>query len=110
MKLVGQVVKGEGLGFKTANIKTSQPFKLESGVYLAKAFYKNKEYKALAIMGVRKDIEVYLLDFEGDLYNQILEVEILEKMRDLVQYNSEEGLKQKIEEDIEEARRYFEDH
>ena len=107
MKLKGKVVKGEGLGYKTANLKIDGSFELDNGVYFAKVFFKNQEYQALAVMGVRRDIEIYLLDFEGDLYGQILEVEILQKMRELVQYKEKEDLLKKIEEDVEEAREYF---
>ena len=107
MKLKGKVVKGAGLGFKTANLSINKSFELADGVYFAKVNYDGQEYQAIAIMGIRQDIEVYLLDFEGDLYDQILEVEVLEKIRDLVQYNTEEGLRQKIEEDVEKAKKYF---
>ena len=107
MKLLGRVIKGEGLVIKTANLKVNDSFSLENGVYLAKVFYQGKEYQALAIMGVRQDIEVYLLDFEGDLYGQILAVEIIEKMRDLIKFKKRENLLKQIKEDVEQAKKYF---
>lgn len=110
MKILGIVVKGEGLGFKTANLKADNQAELDDladGVYLAKVRYQNQDYQALAIKGIRPDIEVYLLDFEGDLYNQVLEVEILEKMREIVKFDEKEDLLKQIEEDVEEAREYF---
>jgi len=107
MKLTGRVIKGAGLGIKTANLKVNGSFVLKSGVYSAKVFFQNKEYKALAIMGVRKDIEVYLLDFSGNLYNQILEVEIIKKIRNLIKFDKMENLLIQIKKDIEKAREYF---
>jgi len=107
MKITGTVVKGEGLGYKTANLKADQPFKLADGVYLAEVFWQSKKYQALAIMGIREDIEVFLLDFDGDLYGQILEVEIIQTLRDLIKYKSREELLRQIEEDIEKTREYF---
>ncbi|MBU1131026.1 riboflavin kinase [Patescibacteria group bacterium] len=107
MKIRGKVIKGAGLGYKTANLKVDQRFDLADGVYLAKVIYQNKEYSAMAIMGIRQDIEIYLLDFDGDLYNQTLEVEVLDKMRDLVKYEKKEDLLKKIQEDVERAKEYF---
>jgi len=107
MKITGVVIKGEGLGYKTANLKADQPFQLADGVYLAVVLFQNKEYQALAVMGIRQDIEVYLLDFSGDLYSKLLEVEILGKLRDLIKCESREKLLRKIKEDIKEAREYF---
>lgn len=106
MKLKGKVIKGEGLGYKTANLKVEKPFVLADGVYLAKVVYQNQIYPSIAIMGVRKDIEIYLLDFNGDLYNQVLEVEIFEKMRDLIYCEKDELLEQ-IQIDIKKAKEYF---
>ena len=107
MKLRGQVIKGAGLGYKTANLKITQQFNLAKGVYLAKVTWQKKNYPAMAIMGVRPDLEVYLLDFEGDLYNQTLEVEVLGKMRGLIKFEKEEELLRQIKKDIREAKEYF---
>jgi riboflavin kinase/FMN adenylyltransferase len=109
MKLIGQVIKGEGLGFKTANLKINHTFTLENGVYLAKVYYQNQEYQAIAIMGVRQDIEVYLLDFNGDLYGQVLEVEIIQKLRDLIKFKRKKDLLKQIKRDVDKARVYFTD-
>ena len=109
MKISGIVIKGEGLGFKTANLKVDKAFDLSDGVYLAKVRYQNQDYQAIAIMGIRLDIEVLLLDFEGDLYEQVLEVEIIKKMRELVKLEKEELLEQ-IEKDVKKARNFFADN
>lgn len=107
MKISGIVIKGEGLGYKTANLKASKPFDLADGVYLAKVKYQNQGYQAIAIKGIRPDIEIYLLDFEGDLYEQVLEVKILEKMREIIKLDDKRELIRQIEKDIEQARKYF---
>ncbi len=110
MKILGKVIKGKGLGYKTANLKIESRNLLNDladGVYLAKVFYKDIKYPAIAIKGVRQDLEVRLLDFEGDLYSQFLEVEILEKMRNLAEFNDKEKLFKKIDEDIKRAKELF---
>ena len=110
MNFLGKVMKGTGLGYKTANLMVEDRNFLESfsdGVYLVKVFYQNREYPALGVKGMRKDLEVRLLGFEGDLYGQILAVEIMEKMRDLIEFDDEESLLGQIEEDIRQAEQYF---
>lgn len=110
MKLTGKVIRGMGLGYKTANLKIDNAAQLDNladGVYLARVSYQNNIYPAIAVKGIRPDLEVYLLDFEGDLYGQILEVDILEKMRELIKFEKEEELLKQINEDIREARNYF---
>lgn len=107
MRISGVVVKGEGLGYKTANLKVKEPFDLADGVYLAKVFYQSQEHPAIAIMGIQPDLEVYLLDFDGDLYHQILEVEILEKMREIIRFDRKKDLLKQIKEDVRKARKFF---
>jgi riboflavin kinase/FMN adenylyltransferase len=112
MKVIGKVIKGAGLGYKTANLKIDNRAGLDDladGVYLARVNYQNNEYSAIAVKGIRPDLEVYLLDFEGDLYGQILEVEILKKMRELIKFDKEEELLKQINKDIREAKEYFND-
>jgi riboflavin kinase/FMN adenylyltransferase len=112
MKVIGKVIKGAGLGYKTANLKIDNRAgldKLADGVYLARVNYQNNVYSTIAVKGIRPDVEVYLLDFNGDLYGQILEVEILEKMRELIKFDKEEKLLIQIGEDIKEAKKYFND-
>lgn len=118
MKIIGTVQQGKGegkvLGFPTANLKAFKPFNLENGVYLAEAelssaeaTIQGKKYHTLAVRGVAKDLEVFLLDFEGNLYNQILEVEILKKMREIIRFDNKKELVKQIEGDIRSAKEYF---
>ncbi|OGY88789.1 MAG: hypothetical protein A2927_01580 [Candidatus Komeilibacteria bacterium RIFCSPLOWO2_01_FULL_45_10] len=110
MRISGVVIKGLGLGYKTANLRVANRTELNNladGVYLAKVFHQDKEYPALAIIGIQPDLEVFLLDFDGDLYNQILEVEILEKMREIIRFDNKKELVKQIEEDVEKAKKYF---
>ncbi|HLC64410.1 MAG TPA: riboflavin kinase [Patescibacteria group bacterium] len=110
MKILGKVIKGKGLGYKTANLLIEGRELLKEvpdGVFFAIVSYQDKDHPALAIKGMVGDLEVRLLDFEGNLYSQILAVEILEKLRDLMEFKSQEDLVDQIEEDIKKARQYF---
>lgn len=53
----------------------------------------------------RLKFEVFLIDFEGDLYGQVIEVDFLAKLRDVVRYNSVDELLAQMQRDVEAARR-----
>ncbi|HRB69562.1 MAG TPA: bifunctional riboflavin kinase/FAD synthetase, partial [Chitinophagales bacterium] len=84
----GNVIHGDKigriLGFPTANIEVSNPHKLipASGVYAVKIKIKDTYYKGALSIGYRETvfdnskltIEVFIIDFDGDLYNQQLDM------------------------------------
>jgi riboflavin kinase/FMN adenylyltransferase len=51
--------------------------------------------------------EVFILDFESNLYGQTLEIIFHPRLRPEHPFESVEALKKQIEEDIAKARRYF---
>lgn len=114
MKITGKVVKGRGkgerLGFPTANIRLNK--NIGSGVYKGKAKAREwrtndkrmgtKEWLAGIFVGEdKKMLEAHLIDFSGDLYGQEIEVEIGEKIREVMKFNGNEELKEQIKKDIE---------
>ena len=50
-----------------------------------------------------------MLDFEGDLYGRIVEVQFLERIRGERRFGGVEELKEQIGRDVEEARRLTRD-
>ncbi|MCR4665113.1 MAG: riboflavin biosynthesis protein RibF [Paludibacteraceae bacterium] len=114
--LFGKVVHGKGLGtrlgFPTANISISDPDKLlpKEGVYAVQTEVSGIVYKAVMNIGTnptvqdreepRTFIEVHIIGFDGNLYNQLLRVEILRRLRDEQRFESLEALKRQIETDI----------
>jgi riboflavin kinase/FMN adenylyltransferase len=52
--------------------------------------------------------EVYILDFEGELYGKTMELVFFPRLRPEATFDSAQALKDQIAEDIEQARRYFE--
>ncbi len=108
MKISGIVEKGKGegqkLGFPTANIKTSVSLIYSPGVYLAETFINNKQYHSLAVVGLVKGLEVWLADFNGDLYGQKIRVEIKEKLSEVLKIDDRDDLIAKIQQDIKKAR------
>ena len=101
---------GRTIGFPTANIIIKEDYKLipKNGVYLVKSFLKDRLIYGMmnigtrpTVNGVNQTIEVHYLDFNEDLYNQQLTVEVLEFIRDEHKFDSLDALKDQIQKDKE---------
>ncbi|WP_067584460.1 bifunctional riboflavin kinase/FAD synthetase [Endozoicomonas ascidiicola] len=114
--MMGRVVKGQQLGrtlgFPTANIRACRRQLPLQGVFAVRTLVNGHRYDAVANLGVRPSVdgkkpvlEVHVLDFQGDLYDQTLRVEFIEKVRDEQKFESLETLRAAITEDIETARK-----
>jgi len=111
----GKVVEGNkigrNLGFPTANIEITDPHKLllPEGIYAAKVGAK----KAALYLGTRptlspngkRVIEVNILDFEGDLYDQNLSVEVIDFIRPDKKLDNLEELRKQIAADKSEIEK-----
>lgn len=110
----GKVVHGDKigriLGFPTANIEISNPHKLipASGVYAVKLKIEDTFYKGALSIGYRETvfdnssltIEVFILDFEGDLYNKEVDMIFVQYLRPQIKYENWDLLKEQIEKDV----------
>src|SRR6266542_519131 len=118
--LAGQVIQGEQLGrklgFPTANLDVGALVLPPAGVYAGHAHAGGKLFRAVLNIGTRPTIaspaaslrvEAHLLDFQGDLYGQELEITFVGKLRDEQKFPSLEALRAQINHDIESARRLF---
>jgi len=117
--LTGQVVHGDKLGrtlgFPTANLKL-EPYKLipANGVYVVKVQFENQTFKGLLSIGTRptvtnsneKRVEVYILDFDGNVYDKNLTVELLHFIRPDMKFNSLDELVYQMNLDKEFAINY----
>jgi riboflavin kinase / FMN adenylyltransferase len=113
----GRVIEGDKighkLGFPTANLDTTDLILPPNGVYSASAKLKGQLYRAALNIGFRPTVasakpqlrvEAHLLDFEGNLYGEELEVEIGEKLRDEQKFASATELREQIARDIAQVR------
>ena len=107
--LSGTVVSGEKLGRKlgypTANIKLKYDYPLD-GVYLTRTVIDEKSYIGLASLGNKptfngseKILEVFILDFDEDIYSQNIEVYFLEEIRKQIKFSNEDELIKQMNED-----------
>ncbi|MFZ2188046.1 MAG: riboflavin kinase [Candidatus Moraniibacteriota bacterium] len=95
--------EGRKLGFPTANVEFRG--KMEEGVYAGWAIIDGKRYKAGIMYRNRTTIlEAYILDFSGDLYGKKIELEVGEKIREIVQFETNKDLIVQIEKDIKLVR------
>lgn len=112
----GLVETGRGLGrsldFPTINIALSSVLELPYGIYIAlvsfgdTVFWGAMHYGPRATFDEKKPVvEIYLLDFEGDLYGKEIKVEVLEKIRDIQKFHSLEDLKNAISHDVAQVRK-----
>lgn len=116
--VTGKVIHGEKvgrtIGFPTANLDTKlTEAELKPGVYLAQVFTNNDQsttYHGLAYFGPRyifgeltNSFEVYLYDFTGDLYDQILTVILIDYLREPLNLNTIEKLQTQLETDKAEG-------
>ena|SRR3989344_4972065 len=106
-KVSGVVIRGkkEGkrIGYPTANIQL--PYPIESGVYAGAAWIRGKKFSGAIFVGKDENIlEIHVLDFEGDLYGQEIEVEIGEKIREIHPFESEEKMRELIAQDVDKIR------
>ncbi len=104
---------GRTWGFPTINqVFPANATLPKFGVYLTRATIDGKSYFGVTNIGVKPTVsdtplpsaETYLLEFEGDLYGERINLEFLEFIREEKKFPSTELLKAQIEEDLQKAK------
>ena len=114
--VAGQVVQGAGrgrtLGFPTANVRIDRQLLVPAGVYACRARFGHAEHAAVVNIGVRPTfdehrlvVEAHLLDFSGSLYDEVLSLAFVTRLREERKFPGPEALRQQIQRDIAAARR-----
>jgi len=103
--------RGRTIGFPTANIAVRQMLPA-AGIYGGTARVGSQSYRAAISVGTNptfggtsSTVEAYLLDFSGDLYGQIMDLEFDRWVRDMEKFAGVEALVRQIEKDVEQVRR-----
>ena len=116
--IYGNVIKGQQvgrqLGFPTANIYPENEVRPPAGVYASYAMIEGKRCNGAAFhpdpntqtFGNKDIVEIFLFDFDGDIYGEALEVFFTKKIRDARIFPSYNELKIQIEKDIAEIQRF----
>jgi riboflavin kinase/FMN adenylyltransferase len=113
--LYGRVIpgarRGKDLGFPTANLEIDPEQALPNeGVYASRAYIGNQAHKSMTYIGKtptfggqQQSVEVYILDYQGNLYGQKLKIDIIERLRGDRQFVTAEELRQQIARDIKQG-------
>ncbi len=118
--LTGRVIEGNRLGRKlgypTANIETFDNHKLvpRDGVYAVNVEVKGHFYRGMLNVGTRptvnfnvdhRSIEVHIIDFNEDIYNENITIHFVQKIRDEQRFPSLDLLQEQLGRDKETAMR-----
>lgn len=108
--------RGRTLGFPTANVLMRRKNVPVQGVFaVTMAGIDGSPRPGVANVGIRPTIaggrrvllETHLLDFAGDLYGRMVEIEFHSKLRDERRFAGLPELRAQIEDDVAEARAFF---
>jgi riboflavin kinase/FMN adenylyltransferase len=109
--VVGGAKRGTGLGFPTANIPLSRGTALGHGIYAVHVHAGGERHEGAAYLGTRPTyddghpvLEVFLFDFDGDLYGREIEVEFVDFIRADRKFDSSEALVAQMQQDVARAR------
>ncbi|MFT8362645.1 MAG: bifunctional riboflavin kinase/FAD synthetase [Sporolactobacillus sp.] len=121
-RTIGEVVHGDQrgrvLGFPTANIALRADYLLpDQGVYAVRLTTDGQSFDGICSLGSRPTFyeneqallafEVYLLNFNGDLYGQTVSVDWYKKLRGQVKFSSADALIEQMEKDKQQTIHYF---
>jgi riboflavin kinase/FMN adenylyltransferase len=103
--------RGKGLGFPTINLPLDRGQEVGHGIYAVRVLHAGRRYPAAGYIGSRPTfgggvpaIEATLLDFDGNLYGEEVEIEFIAKIRGDAVFAGPEDLAAQMEADCEEAR------
>ncbi len=107
---------GRTIGFPTANLKIEEFYKLipAIGVYAVKCSVDSQQFNGMLNIGTNPtvegqgiSVEVHLLDFEDDLYDKKITVELLKRIRNEEKFSSLDLLKSQLQKDKIFAQQFF---
>lgn len=106
---------GQALGFPTANIATDNELIPSDGVYAVMVEVDGQVVKGACNIGFNptfsataRTIEVFLLDFSGQIYNHRIEVFFVQRIRPVQKFADVDALKDAISQDVANIRTILE--
>ncbi len=106
--------RGATLGFPTANLAVwAEQAIPAAGVYVCRAHFGGQSWGAVTNIGVRPTfeslpvnprVESHILDFEGDLYGETIQLEIISRLRGERRFPNVDALVEQIRKDVHAAR------
>lgn len=112
-EIKGNVIKckqlGRKIGFPTANIEVNDDLLIpKNGIYATKVYIHDNVYYGATnigynptVNGDKLSIETNILEFDEDIYGQVIKIEFLERIRDEKKFNSLDELKAQLKKDTD---------
>ncbi len=104
--------RGRELGFPTANVFITPD--LPDGLFLGYTHLDSRILSSLVFIGPNvtfdetdKKAEVFILDFNEDIYDKKIKVDVLKKLRDGIKFTTVDALIAQMKQDELEARKFF---
>ena len=97
---------GKTIGFPTANLQIEEAYKIipGDGVYAVNVNVRGSEFKGMlnigkrpTVDGLNRKIEVHILDFKKDIYQEKISIKFVKKVRDEKKFESLDHLKTQLE-------------
>jgi riboflavin kinase / FMN adenylyltransferase len=109
------VERGHKLGFPTANLHPQNRVIPKNGVYVTGTLIEGQWRRSVTNVGLRPtfeaatepSVETFVMNWDGDLYGDVVRVRFLYRLRDERKFASIEQLKTQIERDVVRANNYF---
>ncbi|MFZ4860015.1 MAG: bifunctional riboflavin kinase/FAD synthetase [Desulfuromonadaceae bacterium] len=102
---------GTSLGFPTANIHTINELLPADGVYAVKVEVHGQYVNGACSIGcnptfggIMRTVEVFLLDFSGQIYGQSIKMHFVQRLRPIRKFSDSKALKAQIDLDVTDAR------
>ena len=106
--------RGRGIGFPTANLEYAREKVMPvGGIYACRAYLGGERHMAAVNLGTNPtftpdkqtlNVEAYLLDFNRDIYGEMMRLEFVARLRDEMRYDTVETLIRQIRLDVEQTR------
>lgn len=117
----GTVVRSKGLGrtinFATANLRIKENVStIKPGVYITETILKGERYRSVTNVGYNPTfeqtgihLETHIVGIERDLYDEVIEVHFIKRLRDELKFNSVEELLVAMRHDYDQMMAYFDE-
>ena len=107
--------RGHKLGFPTANLHPHNRVIPRNGVYVTGTLIEGQWRRSVTNVGLRPtfgdavepSVETFVMNWDGDLYGDVVRVRFLYRLRDERKFSSVDELKSQITKDVARAESYF---
>lgn len=115
----GTVVRGKGLGnklgFPTANLRIKENIStIKPGVYITETVWLGRTYPSVTNVGFNPTfeqtgihLETYILGIDREMYDQVIEVHFLKRLRDELKFKTVDDLVEAMQVDLAKTKTYF---